>query len=93
MCGYGHISRYRKRRFDRRRWRAGEVPEEAIAFLQDYDAARGVALTRRQQRAAAGATACIPAFNARSEVGMPAGEGATTAPVRERQPDFLDLSW
>lgn len=68
-------------------------PEEAVAFLQDYDVARGVALTRPQQRAAAGATAWILAFNARWEIGLPAGEGPTTALVRERQADFLDLSW
>jgi hypothetical protein len=41
----------------------------------------------------AGATAWILAFNARWEVAMPAGEGATTTLVRERQLDFLDLSW
>jgi hypothetical protein len=69
------------------------TPEEATAFLRDYDVARGLALTRRQQRAAAGATAWILAFNARWEIGLSAGEGATTALVRERQADFLDLSW
>jgi len=68
-------------------------PEQAIAFLRDYDVARGVALTHHQQRAAAGATAWILAFNARWEIGLPAGEGATTELVRERQADFLDLSW
>jgi hypothetical protein len=69
------------------------TPEDAVAFLRDYDRARGEAFTRRQQRAAAGATAWILAFNARWEIGMPSGEGATTSLVRERHADFLDLSW
>ncbi len=68
-------------------------PEEAAAFLRDHDVARGAPFTRRQQRAAAAATAWILAFNARWEVAMPDGEGATTALLRERQQDYLDLSW
>ncbi len=69
------------------------TPEEALVFLQDYERARGLALTPDQQRAAAGATAWILAFNARWEIGLPTGEAAATALVRERQADLLDLSW
>ena len=69
------------------------TPEEATDFLQDYDAARGVALTHPEQRAAGGAAAWILAFNARWEIGLPAGEGTCTTLVRERQADLLNLSW
>lgn len=72
------------------------TPEEVAAFLQDYEAARGVPLTRPEQRAAAGAAAWILAFNARWQVGMLVHghpEGATVALVRERQADYLAVSW
>lgn len=72
------------------------TPEEAVAFLRDYDVARGAALTGQEQRAAAGAAAWILAFNARWELALREqgrDNGATLALVRERQGDYLSLTW
>jgi hypothetical protein len=72
------------------------TPEEVTAFLRDYDAQRGAPLTAHEQRAAVGAAAWILAFNARWDLGMHEpgqAEGATLALVRERQDDYLTLSW
>ena len=72
------------------------TPDEAAAFLQDYEAARGVSLTGREQRAACGATAWILAFNARWELALPDGDGddgTNLSLVRERGEDYLNLAW
>ena len=72
------------------------TPDEAAAFLQDYEAARDVSLTGREQRAACGATAWILAFNARWELALPDGDGddgANLSLARERGEDYLDLAW
>ncbi len=72
------------------------TPEEVAAFLQDYEIARGRSLAEDEQRAAAGAAAWILAFNARWQVGLRQPgqvEDATTALVRERQQDYLALTW
>jgi hypothetical protein len=45
------------------------TPEEVVVFLRDDDAVRADPLSRREQRAAAGAAAWILAFNARRQVG------------------------
>ncbi len=71
-------------------------PEEVAAFLHDYDVVRGAPLTADEQRAAAGAAAWILAFNARWELAL-RQEGQTDGPtltlVRERQQDYLALTW
>lgn len=72
------------------------TPEEVADFLQDYDAARGVRLSGREQRSAGAAAAWIVAFNARWELGMSDGhgdEGANLALARQHGEDYLDLSW
>lgn len=72
------------------------TPEEVAAFLRDYDAARGARLTDQEQRAAAGAAAWILAFNARWELALcedHANEGASMALLRDRQEDYLSLTW
>jgi hypothetical protein len=72
------------------------APEEVAEFLQDYDAARGVSLSGREQRSACAAAAWIVAFNARWELAMSNGhgdEGANLSLARERGEDYLDLSW
>ena len=72
------------------------TPDEVVAFLQDYDVARGVSLTGREQRAACGAAAWILAFNARWELALSnrAGDdGANLLLARDRREDYLELSW
>ena len=72
------------------------TPEEVAAFLRDYDVARGTPLTGPEQRAAAGAAAWILAFNARWELALRVhgyDADATLALVRERQEDYLSLTW
>jgi hypothetical protein len=72
------------------------TPEEVAVFLRDYEAARGAPLTGPEQRAAAGAAAWILAFNARWELGLRQpgqDDGATMTLVRERQHDYLALTW
>lgn len=71
------------------------APEEALAFLQDYEIARGLPFSRTEQRAASAAAAWIVAFNARWETAMRSeeGDGATTALVRDRAEDYLSLIW
>ena len=71
------------------------TPEEALAFLRDYERARGLPFEEAEQRAAAGAAAWIVAFNARWETAMRPGleDGATTALLRGRGEDYLTLTW
>ena len=76
------------------------TPEEASAFLQDYETVRGVPLTGDEQRAAAGSVAWILAFNARWELALrdvlpdhASGDGGALALTQERQHDYLSLSW
>ena len=71
------------------------TPEETLAFLQDYELARGAPFGGAEQRAAAAAAAWIVAFNARWETAMRPGleDGATTALLRGRGEDYLALSW
>jgi len=71
------------------------TPEETLAFLQDYELARGIPFDGAEQRAAAAAAAWIVAFNARWETAMRPGleDGATTALVRRRDEDYLALTW
>ncbi|SDS59600.1 Phosphotransferase enzyme family protein [Friedmanniella luteola] len=72
------------------------TPEEAVAFLQDYEQVRGQPWTGSERRAAAGAVAWILAFNARWQVALVEhglGDEATIALVRDRQEDYLGLSW
>jgi hypothetical protein len=71
------------------------TPEDVAAFLRDYEVARG-RLTVPEQRAAAGAAAWILAFNARWELGLrhPGHDDSPTVTlVRERQEDYLALTW
>jgi len=71
------------------------TPEEVVAFLQDYESARGL-LGADERRSAVAAAAWILAFNARWELGLhgPDGpEGATLALVRVRGADYLSLDW
>ena len=72
------------------------TPEEVALFMQDYDAARGISSSGRDQRAAAGAAAWIMAFNARWQLAMwdgHGGPGATVTAVEERGQEYLDLEW
>jgi hypothetical protein len=72
------------------------TPEEVVAFLRDYDIARGEPFTSHEQRAAAGAAAWILAVNARWELalqGPGADDGRTVSLVRQRQEDYLSLAW
>ena len=71
------------------------TPEEVSAFLRDYDAVRRTPLTGPEQQAAAAAAAWIVAFNARWELGLrgPGPDGPTLARLRERQEDYLALTW
>jgi hypothetical protein len=72
------------------------TPEEVMAFMRDYDTARGQPLTSREQRAAAGAAAWILAFNARWQVGLidhGLCDEATVSLVRERREEYLALAW
>ncbi len=71
-------------------------PEEAAAFLRDYDTARGRRSGDREQRTAAGAVAWIIAFNARWQVGLiphDLCDEATIALARDHGRDYLSLSW
>jgi hypothetical protein len=72
------------------------TPEGVAAFMIDYNDARGRPLADREQRTAAGAAAWILAFNARWQVAL-IGHGhydvATVALVRDRQQDYLSLTW
>ena len=70
-------------------------PEETLAFLRDYELARGRSFAGGEQRAAAAAAGWIVAFNARWECAMRGGldDGATTALLRERCEDYLSLTW
>lgn len=72
------------------------TPDDVAAFLQDYDAARGVSFAAREQRSASAAAAWIVAFNARWELAMSNGDGEDGANVslaRERGEGYLELSW
>ena len=72
------------------------TPEEVAAFMLDYNDARGRPLSDREQRAAAGAAAWILAFNARWQVALIDHghcDEATVALVRDRQQDYLSLTW
>ncbi|GAA2758366.1 phosphotransferase [Actinopolymorpha rutila] len=71
-------------------------PDEATAFLQDYEAARGVGLTGGERRTASAAAAWIVAFNARWELAMSTGrgeEGPNLSLLREHGQHYLDLTW
>jgi len=70
-------------------------PEEAVAFLRDYEGARGRAFSETERRAAAGAVSWVLAFNARFELALLGGvaDGSTTALVRARAADLLALDW
>jgi len=71
-------------------------PDEAVAFLRDYDSVRQQPLTEREQRTAAAAVAWIAAFNARWQVGLiehGLSDEETIARVRDHGQDFLSLSW
>jgi hypothetical protein len=62
----------------------------------DYNDARGRPLSNREQQAAAGAAAWILAFNARWQVALiDLGhcDEDTVALVRDRQRDYLSLTW
>ncbi|WP_328291343.1 hypothetical protein OG218_01000 [Kineococcus sp. NBC_00420] len=71
------------------------TPEETLAFLQDYERARGVRFDMAEQRAATAAAAWIVAFNARWETAMRPGldDGTTTALLRARGADYFSLNW
>jgi len=71
------------------------TPEDALAFLQDYEQARGVPFDGAEQRAAGAAAGWIVAFNARWETAMRPGleDGMTTALLRARGEDYLSLTW
>jgi Ser/Thr protein kinase RdoA (MazF antagonist) len=70
------------------------TPDDAVAFLADYEQAGGRRLSGRERRAAAGAVAWILAFNARWQVGLidlGVADHATIALVRDRREDYLSL--
>lgn len=72
------------------------TPEDVAEFLRDYEVARDTPLAGPEQRAAAGAAAWILAFNARWELGLREhglDQGATLTLVRERQEDYLAITW
>ena len=72
------------------------TPEEVAEFLSDYAAARGAPLRAGEQPAAAASAAWILAFNARWQlVGLDTGHDGigTLALLRERQEDYLGLTW
>lgn len=71
------------------------TPEETLAFLLDYERARGVPFDTAEQRSAAGSAAWIVAFNARWETAMRPGldDGDTTALLRGHGADYLSLTW
>jgi Ser/Thr protein kinase RdoA (MazF antagonist) len=72
------------------------TPDEAAAFLRDYDEAGGRPLGERERRAAAGAVAWILAFNARWQVALIVhglSDPATIALVQDHQEEYLSLSW
>ncbi len=72
------------------------TPEDAAAFLRDYDAARARRLTDRERRTAAGAAAWIVAFNARWQVALidgGLGDKGTIALARDRGEEYLALAW
>jgi Ser/Thr protein kinase RdoA (MazF antagonist) len=72
------------------------TPEEVAAFLRDYEEVRGLPLSERERRAAAAAAAWILAFNARWQAALIVHgicDHATIALVRDRQEDYLSLSW
>lgn len=67
------------------------TPDEAAAFVRDYEAVRGT-FSERERRAAAGACAWILAFNARWQVALiehDLGDPATIALVRDHQEEYL----
>jgi Ser/Thr protein kinase RdoA (MazF antagonist) len=71
------------------------TPEEAAAFLRDYEEVRGRPLSVREPRAAAAAAAWILAFNARWQAALIVHgvcEHATIALVQDHQEDYLSLS-
>jgi Ser/Thr protein kinase RdoA (MazF antagonist) len=72
------------------------TPEEAAAFLRDYEEVRGRPFSAREQRAAAAAAAWILAFNARWQAALIVHgvcDHATITLVRDHQEDYLSLSW
>ena len=72
------------------------TPAEVTAFLQDYEEVRGQRFSGAEQRAAAGAAAWILAFNARWQAALIVHglcDDATIVLVRDRQEDYLSLSW
>ena len=71
------------------------TPAEAVAFLLDYEAARGRALSECEWRTAAGAAAWILAFNARWQAALIVHglcDHATIALVHDHQEEYLALS-
>ena len=71
-------------------------PQEATAFLQDYEAVRGQPFSDQERHAAAAAVAWILAFNARWQTALIAHglcDRAIIALVEEHQEDYLSLSW
>lgn len=72
-------------------------PEEVADFMRDYDNARGEPLTPLEQRVAAAAAAWICAFTARWQVALLeknlSDDYAHVERVRQRQHDYLSLTW
>ena len=72
------------------------TPEDVRDFLRDYEAERGELFDGDERKAATAAAAWILAFNARWQLALHAHghhEDATIALVRERQEDYLSLTW
>jgi hypothetical protein len=72
------------------------TPQEAVAFLQDYEEVRGERFTGPERRAAAAAAAWILAFNARWQVALIEHgicDAETVALVQDHQEEYLTLSW
>ena len=71
-------------------------PDEAAAFLRDYEDVRGQPFAGRECLAAAGAAAWILAFNARWQAALIVHgrcEDDTIALVRDHREEYLALSW
>ena len=72
------------------------TPDEAVAFLRDYEEVRGQPLSERERRTAGAAVAWILAFNARWQAALIVHglcDYATIALVQDHQEEYLSLPW
>jgi hypothetical protein len=72
------------------------TPDEAAAFLRDYEEVRGQPLSERERRTAGAAVAWILAFNARWQAALIVHglcDYATIALVQDHREEYLSLPW